>query len=850
MRSQPLQEARQYGLLTPVWTGIIAGTALQLQQPQLIEPWAYGLCALAGLALLMPLAIRALAGRARQAAVWAAVAVLAFSVCGLRAAAFADAALKAELQGRDIVVTGVVAAMPQLSEEGARFVLAVEGAQLDGEPVTVPARVLLGWYSAQVGQIAEAVRTAEAGQMAQRADAPRAGERWRLTVRLRQPHGGRNPHGFDYELWLWEQGLQATGYVRLDAPGPQRLATTWRHPVERARQAVRDAVLARVADRRMAGIIAALLVGDQAAIDRADWDVFRATGVAHLMSISGLHVTLFAWVMAAVVGWLWRRSDLVGSSLCLRWPAPSAGLAGGLVLATAYAVFSGWGVPAQRTVWMLGTVTLLRLSGRRWPWPQVWLLACAVVVVIDPWALLQAGFWLSFVAVGVLFASAQAADPAELDTRTSPASGPEQGARLSRIRLGARLRAAAREQGVITLALSPLSLLLFGQVSLVGLLANALAIPCITWLVTPLVMAGVALPVLWDVAAAVLQALAAVLGVMAAWPGAAVFLPVPPTALGVAAVAGGLLLVLRLPPAWRLLGLPLMLPALLWLPPRPAPGQFELLAADIGQGNAVIVRTAGHTLVYDAGPRLGRESDAGHRVLVPLLRALDERVDLLMLSHRDADHTGGAAAVLAQQPAAQLSSSLEDGHPLLAERPGTRCIAGQRWQWDGVSFEVLHPQPGDYGAGLRPNGLSCVLRIATSAPAPVPVPSPASAGGPGDAPVVALLTGDIEAAQEARLVRDGADLRADLLLVPHHGSRTSSTPAFIDAVQPRLALVQAGYRNRFSHPAPQVAQRYAERGIVLIESPRCGAARWQSAQPAHVTCQRELDRRYWHHRFP
>ena len=223
------------------------------------------------------------------------------------------------------------------------------------------------------------------------------------------------------------------------------------------------------------------------------------------------------------------------------------------------------------------------------------------------------------------------------------------------------------------------------------------------------------------------------------------------------------------------------------------PAQFELLAADIGQGNAVIVRTATHTLVYDSGPRYSPESDAGHRVLVPLLRALDERVDTLMLSHRDSDHTGGAAAVLAMQPQAALLSSIEDGHELQALRPSQRCAAGQRWQWDGVDFEVLHPSADDYQAANKSNAMSCVLRISNGAH-------------------TVLLAGDIEQAQEARLAQQGAALKADLLLVPHHGSKTSSSDAFLDAVRPSLAVVQAGYRNRFGHPAAPVLERYRAQG--------------------------------------
>jgi competence protein ComEC len=229
-------------------------------------------------------------------------------------------------------------------------------------------------------------------------------------------------------------------------------------------------------------------------------------------------------------------------------------------------------------------------------------------------------------------------------------------------------------------------------------------------------------------------------------------------------------------------------------------------------------------------------------VLVPLLRALDERVDLLMLSHRDSDHTGGARAVLTSQPQAQLLSSLESGHPLQALRPSRRCVAGQHWDWDGVQFEVLHPLPGDedgnHAASFKPNALSCVLRI-SSHPASGPARS-------------ALLAGDIEAAQEAQLVaRTQANpegtLRADLLLVPHHGSKTSSTPVFLDAVQPRYAVIQTGYRNRYGHPAEPVQARYRERGIVMLDSPHCGALTWRSAEAEKWTCQRDQARRYWHH---
>ena len=795
-------------------SGLLAGSACQMLQARLWDwPLYAGLLALGVGALVW--AVRRSDGRAgRFALVLLASAIAASGLTGLRALVFQSQGLDPALEGRDIRVTGVVAAMPQWSEAGARFRLTVESAQVDGLPVRLPRGVWLGWYSGNPGPSADG-----AALELQRQPVPlQAGERWQMTVRLKAPHGNSNPHGFDYELWMWGQGLQAAGYVRAGASDlpAVRVGQTGQHPVELARQTVRDRILAGLDQRRAAGLIAALVVGDQNAIERVDWDVFRATGVAHLMSISGLHVTMFAWLAAALVGAAWRRS----AWLCLRVPAPHAALVGGMLLALAYAVFSGWGIPSQRTVWMLATVGLLRLSGRQWPWPMAWLLVCAVVVAIDPWALTQAGFWLSFVAVGVLFAAG---------------SG---GAARNGDGMWQRVRDLLREQTVVTVALAPLTLLLFGQVSLVGLVANLVAIPWVTLVVTPLAMLGVLVPVVWVAAAWCIELLGAWLQWLAQWPWATVSVAQAPLWAGAAGVLGGLLLVLRAPWSVRLAGLPLLLPALLWQAPRPAHGEFGILAADIGQGNAVLVRTAGHALLYDAGPRFSRESDAGHRVLVPLLRALDVRLDLLVLSHRDIDHVGGAPAVLAMHPNAGLLSSVADDHALQALAPVQRCQAGQRWTWDGVEFTVLHPLPANYAVPTRPNGLSCVLRIASQA-------------GGADRPArVVLLTGDIERPQEARLVADAAPLRADVLLAPHHGSKTSSSAEFLDAVAPRIALVQAGYRNRFGHPAEPPMARYRERHILVLDSPHCGAAAWQSDQPAVVRCQRSDGLRYWHHTAP
>jgi competence protein ComEC len=776
-------------LLVLAWLG---GTAAQLWRPDLWPmPAALALAAAAG----------GVAWALRRWA-WLALPLLAAAAFGLTEARagwrLADA-LAPALEGRDLVLEGRIASLPQPSLNGTRFAFEVDAATLDGTPVVVPRRVSLGWYR---GFDADALLAAPVQDL-------RAGQRWRITARLRQPHGSFNPHGFDLELWLFERGLRASGYVRATAADrPVLLDARDGQAVDRLRQHLREAIAARVPDARTAGVLAALVVGDQGAIGRADWDLFRDTGVAHLMAISGLHVTMFAWLAAGLVGWAWRRS----ARLMLWQPAPSAARWGGLALAAAYALLAGWGVPAQRTLWMLATVAVVQSLGLRWPGPMVLLAAAGVVGLADPWALLQPGFWLSFGAVGLLM----------LGAPVLPATGGW------RRRLVAAVHAGLRTQAVATVGLAPLTLLFFQQVSVVGFLANLLAIPLVTLLVTPLALAGALLPALWTPAAALVQALVAVLqpfGSLPVWTAAAA----PPWAAA-AGLLGGALLVLPLPWHVRGLGLPLLLPLLAPLPERPAPGRFELVAADVGQGTAVLLRTARHLLVYDAGPVYSPEADAGDRVLLPLLRGRGEtRVHRLILSHRDADHVGGAASLLRGLPVAAVSSSLEAGHPLRDGRvPHAPCRAGERWTWDGVAFEILHP-PDPAAPGARPNALSCVLRVSDAAGASV------------------LLTGDIEAAQEAALALADRDaLASTVLMVPHHGSKTSSSAVFLDAVRPRLAFVQAAYRSRFGHPAPEVLARYAERDVRLHRSDHCGAWTWDGSGSGR--CARETGRRYWHHR--
>lgn len=740
---------------------------------------------------------------------WALLAALVgFGLTARRAELRLAEVLPSALEGQVLTLTGRVDSLPQRTEgmggiEGWRFVFAVDvpdrsqvlprtppqsppQSPLQAPPqalLQAPPRVLLSCY--QMPAI------------------PRAGERWEFAVKLRRPRGLANPQGFDQALWMLEQDLPAAGSCR--SRGQRRLEPGGLG-MTALRQSLRDAIerhlIAHASHgapdsdaRRGTGVLAALSLGDQGAVSAADWALYRDTGVAHLLSVSGLHVTMFAWLAGALAGAGWRRS----ARLCLRCPAPRAAMWIGVAAAGIYALFSGWGVPAQRTFGLLLILALLRQAGTRWPWPLSLLAAATGVCLADPWALTQPGFWLSFCAVALLMAADLRADPG----------------------LRGLLHVAWRTQWLVTLGLAPLTLLLFQQLSPVGLIANAVAIPLVTYAITPLAMLGAIAPPLWTVGTWLVTLLNAMLQALRDLPLAVWHLPwAPGWAMGLALI-GGVALALPWPTRLRLAGLALCLPMLWPVTTRPAEGQVELWLPDVGQGGATILRTRRHTLVFDAGPRWGPGSDAAQRVLLPLLRGLGERrVDLLMVSHADQDHAGGTASLLKGMAVTDRLGAVPGGTP---------CERGQRWTWDGVRFEVLAPVAGE-GAPLKRNAASCVLRV--------------EAAGRR-----VLLTGDIESPQEASLLRrEGAEgLRAEVLVVPHHGSRTSSSPAFVGAVAPRVAFVQSGYLNRFGHPKPEVVARYRDAGARVLGSVDCGAWRWRSdrAEPALAACERTRRARYW-----
>jgi competence protein ComEC len=753
------------------------GVLLLQQQAVLPQPWWL---------LALPACV-ALAAWRRRLLLPAALAAGFLWAAGIAHVRLAER-LAPELEGRDLEVAGVVSGLPAATERGLRFEF-----DLETRAPGLPRRVLLSWYRNPLAEDAPAPLGA----------AVHPGERWLLTVRLRQPHGHLNPHGFDYEAWLTERSIGATGYVR--QRGAARLLgrrDRFADRIEQAREAVRDRFKRVLGETPSAGILAALAVGDQRAISNEEWRLFSRTGVTHLMSISGLHVTLISGLCAWLAAALWRRVP----RLVLWLPARKAGALAAIVGALAYTLLAGFAVPAQRTFYMVTVVALALWSGRIASPARTLSLALAVVTALDPWSVLQAGFWLSFGAVALIFFV------------SAGWTGRE-----------ARPLQWVRVQWAITVGLAPAALFLFSQVSLVGPLANALAIPLVSAVITPLALVAALLPVdaLLHLAEWLTQWLLEFLEWCSQLPAATWQQHTPPLWATLLALAGVAWLLLPRGFPWRIGGTALMLPALALPAPAPAPGAAWITTLDVGQGLAVLVRTANRALLYDTGPAFGTESDSGERIVAPTLRAAGiPRLDALVVTHNDADHTGGAYTLLAAMEVERLYSSLPETHPLLALAPSPqRCRRGMAWEWDGVRFEILHPAQG--GAPRRRNDESCVLRV--------------SAGGSA-----MLLTGDIERSAEAELLRSAA-LRADVLLVPHHGSRSSSSAEFVAAVQPRFALAAAGYRNRFGHPHGEVLGRYAAAGIEVLRTDRDGAIEVRLA-PGRVALETERARRarYWH----
>ena len=827
----------------------VVGAVLLLQtRAALPAPsWRMAAALLAVLAVLAGARAWGRAPRLAAALVVAAVAAAAWALAAERADRRLSERLPAALEGIDIMVTGVVDELPNLLQRGHRFGFRVEGcgsapstvgsadrghasadapqsgddAEADGEEArgesrpggagcALPPRLSLSWQSdpRRPGSELAPVRSAQ---------------RWVLTVRLKRPHATINPGAFDRELRWLEEGIGAVGTVRAGSLLEERVD----EPAllrERLRGAIRDALreAAGPGRAREAGVLAALAIGDQAAIEPALWTVFNQTGVSHLMSISGLHITMVASLGGIAAAWCWRRRLLARAGLALHLPAKAARLLAAVGVAFAYAGLAGWGIPAQRTCFMLATVALLVVGGRTGSIGSALGAAATAIVLLDPWAPLSAGFWLSFGAVAaIVWVNA--------------------GTRMQDGRIARALGAALRTQWAATVALLPLGAWFFASVSLIGPLANAVAIPLVSAVVTPLALAGGALALVSPTLASGLVVPATMLTSMlldglqaiARWPWASIAVPRPDLAVLLATSAGCALLVAPAGLPRRAWGALALLPLATVPLARPPEGELWLTALDVGQGMAAVLQVGERALVYDTGPSSGPQSDASVRVILPWLRAVGvRRLDALVVSHLDDDHSGGALSLLRAMLPDWLASSLPDAHPIVAAASrALRCRRGEGWRWGDAEFEWLHPaDPPERARGSPTNAVSCVLRVR----------HPAG---------TLLLAGDIEAAQERRLVAvyGAQGLAADVLLVPHHGSATSSTEAFVDAVSPRWAIVQAAYRSRFRHPHPKVVERYERRGITLLRSDADGAVqlRLRIGEPPRIVRSRHELARYW-----
>ncbi len=713
----------------------------------------------------------------------AGLCVAGFLWCGWHLDRTLQQALPRTLENHSLQVEGVIRGLPETLPGGrVRFRFEIT-CYYDASPGchTLPLKTRLSWY--------------------RNAPELHTGERWRLWVRLKRPHGFANPGGFDYERWLLAAGIRATGYVR-GKRHHQRLGRQSAQGVQALRGRISRQISATLGNTPEAALLRALGVGDRSRMTPAQWQVLRTTGTSHLLAISGLHVGLVAGLVFLLAGWLWRR---VG--LCAVWPARHAAALVSILAAFGYALLSGYQVPAQRALIMISVFMLSGFAPQRpSPWLS-WALALLLVLLVNPLSVLTPGFWLSFGAVAsILYLS------------VGYQGHVSKWRRLFRVQL------------VLPVALLPLGWIWFQQLSVVAPLANLLAIPWVSFLVVPPLLVGLVCLSLWPAASAGLLALAAasvhLLWIVLAWFGAGTgnLLHLPAfTATGMLLVIAGMLCLLA--PATlplRLAGLLLLTPVVLEPSPRPAQGDVWLTVLDVGQGLSAVIQTRRRLLVFDTGPAFRSGFNAGDAVVTPYLRWLGYGfIDRLILSHADNDHAGGVIGVRAGFPIASVIS----GEPqALKFSPVNPCRKGQHWVWDKVRFEILSPGDDTRASG---NNASCVLRVVARDGRSL------------------LLPGDIERAVEHRLLRQSPDkLAASVLLAPHHGSLTSSSPGFVAAVRAQLVIFPTGYLNRFGFPKHRVSQRYRAAGATVLNTAEEGAiqVRLEQGRPLAISRYRQVRR--------
>ena len=797
-------------------TAFIAGGSLLLFLPQVPLYWLPIVVCVAIIAITV-LLVAQRSTRLFQAAMIVLAFALGFAWNARYAENRLDNILIEELEARDLVVEGRVAALPQSKPDGAKFAFTVDRALMGREDLErFPKKIYLSWQPAwrNPGEIPEMI----------------PGQRWRFKVKLKRPYGSLNPYTFDFERWSFHQDFGASGSVK---SGQLLLAsdiglTEFELRMELARWSLRQKILRILpGDAPYVGVLIALVMGDQNAIDQDDWRVFNATGIGHLISISGLHVTMLAGVGAALAAWIWRRR-----SLPLFIPVSKLAAISGFLTAFIYAWLAGFQIPAQRTMYMVGVVAFALWTGRNPRSFDIWWWALLIVLVIDPMAPYTPGFWLSFGAVAaILYGMGNSAGLLGIPT------GKELEVHWTQ-RLAEALREACRVQGVVTLALLPLTLYWFYQASVVSPLANAFAIPLVSYVVTPLAIAGALLPEVigrWLLlpAHASMDYLAQLLHWMAGWKWSVVWSRQPEWWILLLSSAG-IIYVIRpglLQDTWRSRVFALSASIGLLTPFSDiASGQliptgaFKATIFDIGQGTAVFIETANKTLLYDTGPIQGKKDDAGQRILLPYFRGRGvDQIDRMVISHSDSDHVGGAATLLKHIEFQSMMGSLPSSNPLLQNLhskniPSIPCRFGQHWIWDEVEFFIWHPREDTIFANQyssKPNEMSCVLEVRNKHTS-------------------LWLTGDVERQGETEIVERLDDQmlkvlgdRELILMAPHHGSKTSSSEDLLKRLKPDHAFAQNGYRNRYGHPHPTVVDRYESLGIPFTQTPETGAQVWR-----------------------
>ncbi len=737
--------------------------------------------------------------------------------------------LNEEFDGKSVMLTGYIDGLPRIGKSSIQFTFHIELVDGVNKPSSFPERVSLTWF------LRDSDLWKKEESIASQNDAGvktvfTPGQQWKFKAKVNRPRGLLNPHGFNVERWMYVQNLGASGFIQVNSA---ELLSNWTWEftpiVERVRYGIREKIMNSLgADAPYVGVMSALVMGDQAAIAQEDWRVFNATGIGHLISISGLHVTMLAGFGAWVTNRLWRYKNLP-----LIIPAQKVKVIGGLLTALIYTFLAGFQIPAQRTMFMVGSLAIALWIKRIIAPFDMWWWALGAVLFLDPWAVYTPGFWLSFGAVAaILFAM-----PTEHYGKVPD---------LDLIfiqKLKNSLGQACRVQAVVTIALIPMTLWWFYQISLISPFANAIAIPVVSFIVTPLAMVGAVLPwyfgdiSLW-LAHTSFSALAWAIRTMASLDWSIVH-GAKPNLLMLCVSIFGVIVVIRpgkILPTWksRLFGLLLCLS--LFIPKNwfsvfavGVPyGELEMTAWDIGQGTAVLIQTRNHVLLYDTGPLSLGNFDPGQRIIMPHLHAEGiDKIDRLAISHKDSDHVGGVKSILREFKVSDALGSIPAGHELHQEFRNNKvsikpCQAGYRWHWDGVDFIVWHPHQqvtfeSKYHLG-KPNDMSCVIEVRNLYHS-------------------IWLTGDIERQAEQDIANRIIDHQSALkqirqrkvtLMAPHHGSKTSSTESFIDSLDPQFVFSQSGYRNRYRHPNIEVVNRYQLRGNWLLDTSVTGAQIWKT----------------------